>query len=284
MWKAVVLTAALLCLIPARAAAQLSLANARVTYANGLPRESNKILQGDIYYVTYEVENLKVEEGSGRAFYSMSMKVVDSKGDIKFSEKAEDMVAVLGLGGTVMPVRSQVTTGLDLPPGKYTMHVTVADKKAKVEKELKSDFVVLPKAFGMIRLSTTIGDGGKNQATAPPTGYVGQWLGIEFGVVGMKRDTKKQFKVSLTARILDDKGNPTSPKTPFVGEIPKDLGEDVKLEDINVVPVGFLVSLNRPGNYTVEVEAVDHFDNKKSVTARFPLTVLDLKSLKPAPK
>ena len=45
---------------------------------------------------------------------------------------------------------------------------------------------------------------------------------------------------------------------------------------LNMLPLPYSIYLNRPGRYTVHVEAIDIKNNKKKVTLSYPLTVLDI--------
>jgi hypothetical protein len=281
MWKPLALALAMT-LLPSSALAQLKLTNQRVTYVNGLPRDTNKILPLDSFYVFFEIENLQVDKG-GRGQFSHALQVTDSKGKLIFKEENKDLTAQLVLGSNSMPMRSEVQTSPQMDPGKYTMHVTVTDQLAKTKATFTQDFEVLPKAFGIVRFMTTLGDGFK-EFTAPPVGYASEFLAVRFVVVGMKRD-KGKFKVSLTMRILDKNGKETTPKTPYTAKWPEELPlePEVKLEDIQWIPSFFVIPLNRPGDFTVILEARDEI-GKTTETIRFPLRVLDLRDLKMSSK
>ena len=104
-----------------------------------------------------------------------------------------------------------------------------------------------------------------------PVAGVGQPLWVNFGAVGFARDAStKQPNVTFGIRVLDADGKPTTAR-PMTSAVSKDVPE--KLLGL---PMNFLLSLNRPGRFTVEIGAADKVSGK---TARlsFPLTVIEAK-------
>ncbi len=68
-------------------------------------------------------------------------------------------------------------------------------------------------------------------------------------------------------RVLDDKGHPTFSR-PLSGTVNKEVPADLKL-----IPMHFGVTLNRPGTFTIELEATDKLSGK-SVMEKVPLRVV----------
>lgn len=245
---------------------KLELTNIRATYGVlGAPRPNTKYLPGDQVFIAYDLENVQMD-GFGKVLYGMSMKVEDNKKKVWFEQKDEQakITAYNSLGGTRLPAFANVNIGVNQPPGEYTLRVTVTDRAAKVSKELVQKFEVLPLAFGIVRLTTSLDD--KDTLPAPMVGVPGQFIYVNFVTVGFGRDAKKQPNMSLAMSVLDDKDKPTLPK-PSVGEV-TDLPEKVQ-----AVPMQFQLSLNRPGRFTVELKATDNITKKVS-TQKFPLVVL----------
>src|SRR5262249_10085464 len=153
-----------------------------------------------------------------------------------------------------VPAYVLVDVGLDQPPGEYTAKVTVTDRANGRSQELKRQFEVLPKGFGLVRLSTTCDQEGQVSASLF---QVGGSLWVNYAVVGFPRPRPKGApRVTVELRVLDDRGQPTLAK-PFTGEVSKDVPEKAL-----ALPVQFLVSLNRPGKFTVEVKATDQVTKK----------------------
>src|SRR5207248_1050493 len=72
--------AAALGLAPSQPAGALSLKNVRVTYGElGAPRNDDKLLPGDLYFIAFDIEGIKVD-AAGKVSYSMAMDVTDKAG------------------------------------------------------------------------------------------------------------------------------------------------------------------------------------------------------------
>src|SRR5689334_18004183 len=79
---------------------ELKLTHARSTYGVlGPVRESNKLLPGDIYFVRFDIENLKVGS-DGTVLYSMGFELLNSKGNKEYAKDPTELTAKNDLGGT----------------------------------------------------------------------------------------------------------------------------------------------------------------------------------------
>jgi hypothetical protein len=93
---------------------------------------------------------------------------------------------------------------------------------------------------------------------------------VHCGLVGFERDKAKKLPhVAFEMRILDESGKPTLPK-PFAG-----VNQDLPEKAVSM-PLSFVVPLNRPGKYTIELKATDQITKKTALLA-FPYTVIDSK-------
>jgi hypothetical protein len=246
-------------------AEQLAITHVRSTHGvRGVARAENKLLPGDSLVLTFDIEGITIDP-EGKVLYSMATEVTDSKGKVHFKLKPRDQEAIAALGGSHLPAFAQVDVGLDQPPGNYTVKVTVEDRAAKRTAQFTQDFEVLPPAFGIVRLTTS--SDAQGIASTSIFGS-GEGLWVNYLLVGFKRDEgTSQAKANVELRVLDDKGKPTLAK-PFAGEV----GRDAPAKS-GFLPVQFLVSLNRPGKFTVELKATDQLGNKTAELS-FPLTVL----------
>lgn len=247
----------------------LKLTNARSTYGVlGAPRESNKLLPGDQFWLSFDIENITVDPKNGEVLYSMSIELLDSKGNKKFGKKPQDLKAVNFFGGTSVPAFAHIDIGSDTDPGQYTLAVAVTDRAANPKRSatVKKNFEVLDKGFGIVRLATSYDSYG--QTPAPNVGVAGQFYWVSFWAVGFERDGKKQPNIALEMSILDDKGKPTISE-PLTGEAASKVPAE-----ISAIPLQFQVNLNRPGKFTVQLKATDKL-GKKTSEVSFPLTVLD---------
>jgi hypothetical protein len=262
-------TAALLLTLsaaPARADG-LALTNVRLTQGVlGPPREDAKFLPGDSCFVAFEMENVAADD-EGRVRYSTAVEVLDAANKVIFKQPAKDRSAVNSLGGNRLPAFAQVDAGLDSPPGDYTLKVIVTDLTTKSSQTLTQKLSVLPRGFGLVRLNVTADPEGQ---LPPALLGVGQSVFLNAVAVDFGRDaTKGQPSLKVELRVLDDKGKPVSSK-PIVGVVEK----DVPAKAVSV-PVQFLLSLNRPGKFTLELKATDQTSRKPAIVVTYPLTVLE---------
>jgi hypothetical protein len=269
MWTTLAMTAAL-AYAPA-AEGGLSLTNVRPTYglfgATRKDADDLKLLAGDVIFIGFDIEGLKVAP-DGEVQYSMSMEVTNNKDNkVLFKREPEELKAINVLGTSRVPAFAATDIGTDTPPGEYTLTATVTDRAGKANKKIAKKFEVLPKAFGLVRVHLTY-----TQTTlpAPWQGVVGQSLFVNCAAIHFQRDKDKQPNVVVEMNILDDKGTATLPK-PQTVEFNKDI--DPKLIGL---PVNLLVELNRPGKFTIELQATDKLANK-TYKVSLPLQVQEAK-------
>jgi hypothetical protein len=254
-------------------AGQLKLTNDRVTYGYlGPTREDAKLLAGDSFFVAFDIEGLSEAE-DGTVLYSMGMDVLNSKGGKEFSKEPVALTSNNTLGGKRMPGFMASDIGADTAPGKYTLKVTVNDRRANTKAELSRDFEVLPPELGVVQLRLTTVAPEQQQLPVPPVGVVGQSILVNFGVMGFTRNKEKdgQPDVVVAVSIRDEQGNLTQSK-PYSEEANKDVPKTLV-----GIPVGIPVHLNRAGKFTVEIEATDKLANKKAKKLSFSLQVLEQK-------
>jgi hypothetical protein len=265
MWATLALTAAL----SLGQAGDLRISNVRSTYGHlGPVRTDAKVLPGDFYFITFDIEGLKISE-TGEVYYKMGMSLKNSQGKEVFRQEPIESHALNLLGGSTVPAFAHATIGADTPPGDYVLEVTVFDPTGKREVSLKRNFQVEAKRFGIVRLGLT--DYPNGASPMPPLGVRGQSLWVNFAVVGFQRDSKtKQPSIFTEMRILDEKGQPTLPK-PLTGEAGKDVPPEWQ-----GIPMQFMLSLNRPGKFKVQLKATDQL-SKTTVEQSFDVTVMEFK-------
>src|SRR5262249_44490835 len=173
------------------------------------------------------------------------------------------------LGGQRVPVSAILHTEPNLAPGDYLMKVTVTDKLTKQSQQLTRKFEVLRPSFQIVRINFS--NEPSNRLSVPLDGVVAENRWINFAAVGFDRDSKtKQPDVYVEMRIFDDKGKPTWSK-PFTGGVDQGVPEDV-----NRIPMQFMLALNRPGKFTVELQATDRV-SKKTAKRTFAFVVTEQK-------
>jgi hypothetical protein len=266
MWSPLVLATALT-LAPAQDG-DLNLTNARVTYGTlGATRNSTKLLPGDLFMVSFDIENITVGP-DGKVLYSMGMELLNKDGKPVFKKEPQDLETYNTLGGSRLPAFAVTNIGLDTPPGEYTMSVEVVDRVGKKRNKLKSEFQVLPMAFGIVQFNTTFDV--ESRVPAPPVAVPGLNYWVNFALVGFELDKDKQPNLSVELQVLEN-GKPTNAKG-MLGE-----ATEVTEQFKKIVPMQFKVNLNRPGNFTLRLTARDNV-GKKTAEQEVRFTVLDLNS------
>jgi hypothetical protein len=262
---------AALSMTPAQGAG-LTLSNPRVTYGElGSPRPDNKLLPGDIFFLSFDIEGIKVNE-AGRVKYSMAMEVTDSAGKSIFKQMPVERDDFLPLGGTKLPARAFVSVGVDQAPGAYTCKVTVTDmaeKEKAVSKSLEQKFEVTARGFGIVQLYTAADM--KGEIPAPLVGVAGQAMFVHFAVIEFQRDEKtKQPNITIEMVVYDQDRQPTLAK-PTTKQIPDEADGKVD-EKVVGIPMRFLVPMNRQGGFLIELKATDNI-SKKTSKVYLPLRV-----------
>jgi hypothetical protein len=247
---------------------ELELTNIRPTYGlMGPARADNRLLPGDVFSVSYDIENIKVDK-TGKVLYSMGLEVIDGKGKTQYKVEPRDLEEVNTLGGHRSPGFVYVQVGENLLPGEYTLRVTVTDRAAKKTKSFDRKFEVVEPSFGIVRLNLS-GDA-QGLVPVPPVGVTGEKMWVHFTLVGFDRGKeKKDPDISLEIQIMDENGTPTLDQ-PIPGEV-KELPKDYKF-----VPIDYPLNLNRAGKFTVRLKATDKL-SKKSAEMSFPITVAETK-------
>jgi hypothetical protein len=243
----------------------LTLSNPRITYGElGSTRPDNKLLPGDIFFLSFDIDGIKVSE-AGRVKYGMAMEVTDATGKSIFKQMPVERDDFLPLGGTKLPARAFVSVGPDQAAGLYTCKVTVtdmSDKDKPVAKTLEQKFEVLSKGFGIVQLYTAAD--AKGEIPAPLVGVAGQALFVHFAVIGFGRDDKaKQPNMTIEMVVYGQDSQPTLPK-PTVKQIPDEADGKVD-EKVVGVPMRFLVPLNREGGFLIRLKATDNVSKKTSI-------------------
>jgi hypothetical protein len=266
MWMTVAFLAAL-SLVQGQTGS-LKLTNVRTTYGVlGPSRPDTKFLPGDLFVLSFDIEGAKADAG-GKVLYSIGMDVLDGKGKVRFRQVPRDLETTVEPGSKTLPAYASLQIGLDAQPGDYTVKLTVTDRAAKASQELTRSCQLLPKAFGIVRLTTTSDSDGQTPAPSFQAGKSG-WINLI--VVGFGRDAaKKQPNVNVVLRVLDEKGRPALAK-PITGDVNKDIPEKT-----DGLPLQFVLRLKQPGKYTVELQATDKITDG-TATLSFPLTVVKAK-------
>jgi hypothetical protein len=255
---------ALVCLVPGLAPA-LEIVNLRPAYgANGVARkeaQNPKLVPGDVLWADFAIDGLKVDE-NGKVNYETILEFFDGSKKRLFEKKTPNS-AVPALGGNRMPGDMFVVIGESFAPGKYSLKLTVNDNLAKQKVFQDYSLEVVAPTFAFVHVE------------APALGLPGTPSGVQFLVTGFTPDAKKKDpNVEVTIRVLDANAKPVSPpvKTEFPRDIPTGAPSPIVALPV-VYPIGVL---NRPGQFYIDIVAVDKNANNKEIKLRLPFTVLDV--------
>lgn len=249
MWTTLALLGTLT-LAPAQAGAP-ECDNARFTHGIlGQTRKDDKFLPGDVVCMVFDVKGLAVKD-DGKVKYSMGFEV-QKKGQKNpvLKREPQDLEAFNTLGTGTFPSFATWPIPRDNEaPGKYTLKITVADTTTKKSTTLSKDFEVTPTKLGFVQVYLT--SVSRDPVPAPPIAVVGQRLWLNYQLVGFEIDKKTRASdVTVTVRVLDEKGKPTLTK-PFTG----DIKEDEKSAPGVMVFVPYTLELNRSGKFKIELAA-----------------------------
>jgi len=248
--------------------AQPKLTNEKVTHGfHGWERKGNKFYPGDVYVVTFDIENLTVKD-DGRIQYSIGMETVNKDRKKVQSQEPAPMEGINSLGGNRVPASAVVELGTNTAPGDYTLTVTVTDLATKKSATLIRNFEVLKTDLALVRL-IVVYEGG---LPAGPLAVPGQKYIVNFGVVGFALDEKKkQPNLKVEMVILDDKGSPTLNK-PFQGSATM-IPEEFK----TLIPMQFNLYLNRAGKYRISFKVTDTITGKEAKDSSLSFEVVEPK-------
>jgi len=220
------------------------------------------VLPGDAVFICFDVTGVACD-ADGKVHYSTGLEFLDAKGKTLAKKEPAKHEVVSSLGGDRVPAYARIDVGTETPEGEYTVKVTVTDDASGKSKTLERKFTVLPKGFGLVRLTTTSDQEGLLPVAVPGAGE-GLW--VNFALVGFGRGANKQPDVAFEMRVLGDDGKPVHAK-PLTAKVAKDVPENAA-----IIPMQFLLTLNRPGKFTLELTATDAAGNKTTKLA-VPLTV-----------
>jgi hypothetical protein len=257
MWTTFAL-ATVLSLAPAQSET-LVLKNARLTHGPlGHERKNSKFLAGDILYISFDIEGLRVRD-DGQVLYSMGLEVLNRERKSQYKEDPQDADGYAALGGNCIPAYTHVLVGADQAEGEFEVKVTVKDRLSGMSDSFSMKFEVLPRAFGLVQVGMTyFVPNADVYYPAPPVGVVGQRLLVNFTVVGFELDKsrKDQPNIETLMRVLDEDDRPTLTK-PYSGVV-----KEIDPAYTKGVPLQFVLQLNRPGRFTIELKATDVLTGK----------------------
>lgn len=266
MWSTLSVLVALS--LPTSAPDSLSLTNARTTYGVfGVERAETKILPGDNVVLSFDIAGAKAND-QGKVLYSLGLAVLDQSGKVVFRRPALEVTKTPTPGSNSLPGYVSMDVGLDAQAGEYQVQVSVTDKVGNETATITKKYEVLPRSFGVVRISLSSDAQGQISAGRVPEGKKG-WL--NFSLVGFERSAGKmhpELEVSLS--LVD--GQDAKPLASASGE------QIVREAPANAqgIPLQFQLQAPKAGKYTLQLKATDK-STGKTATATVPLEVIPAK-------
>ncbi len=252
MWT----TVALLTVLSATPAESgLSLTHVRSTHGLlGPQRRDDTLAPGDNLFVCFDIEGIRVDD-EGKVRYSLAIEMSDAAGKLAFRQVPKAQEARVALGGNSVPAYAYLSIGLNTPPGDYRMKVIAKDLATGREQSFSRDLKVLPKDFALVRTTVSM----DTEARFCDAAFsCGQGVWVHAHAVGFANGGNKKPDVVFEMRVLDESGKPTLAKA-VTGTLPKDLPDNQ-----SGLPMAFPLTLNRPGKFTIELQATDRISGKKA--------------------
>jgi hypothetical protein len=242
-----------------------AIVNMHPTYGHlGAPRPKGQgLLPGEIAHFSFGIQNLKAD-ANGRVAYSIAIVITDETGKVIFEQKPAKSIAQHFFGGDTIYAAARIAVPLDAKAGPLNWKLKVTDRTTEKSIELKGQGKVLAPDFGLVQVGTFAD--AEDRVPTPPIGVVGGNLYLSFGVVGFGRGNNKQPDINVNLRILNEQGQPVLAK-PLTGHVNQAVAADVK-----VVPLQFGLTLDRAGQYMLELSAQDATSGKTS-TVSFPIRI-----------
>lgn len=242
---------------------ELKFEKTRFTYGPlGQSRSGDKFLPGDVVHLASVVKGLKAKD-DGMIAYSMGYEIV-KKGQKAPVQKrdAQEFRQLNWLGGGDLPFLAHYPIPRDAQaPGEYTMKITCTDVTGKAVGTVSKDFTVEKSKLGFINT---------HFVDRPPVAVAGDPRWLRYSLVGFDLDKNKKTDVTVTIRVLDDKGKPTVGKA-LTSNIAND---GAALEGLMVFREA-QIETNKPGRYTVEVVARCNL-SKSEAKETLSLTVIEV--------
>jgi hypothetical protein len=227
--------------------------NVRASFGpQGATRKDKKVMVRDSLWVNFDVEDLSPDKKSGKLSFQTLIEVVDSANAVKFSQKGGgDFIPALG--GTTAPSDFHFVFGDKFPVGKYTVRVTAMDKIGGGKNTVLYPLEIVPSDYGIYGV------------IAPGTGFRAQDYIFSFGVGQFALDAKKAGNIDVNLRILDKNDKPVGPAIQLTpGQM-----DDKLAQFVHAMP------LNRTGQFTIEVTAIDRNAKNREAKLTFGLNVID---------
>lgn len=236
--------------------AKLELQNVQPAYGPLWPeRPSDTFFTRDVLCYRFLVAGLQPDEG-GQAGLDVTLKLTDAAGGLVLYQPMPRATPWVGVPGSRCLAYAAAQLDRQVPPGRYTLGVTVKDTQSGEEATFSRAVTVQAPAFGVG--ACQLHSDPDRKVPAGSTVQAGQTLFYLVSAVGYDR-SQGRFDVLARVRLLDAEGHE------MVGH-PPDL--PMTRDNLDGVPEGMslnytnAVTLSIPGRYTLRVTFTDRIANQ----------------------
>ena len=241
------------------AEAKLEIRDVQASHGSlGPVRKSARYVSGDQVFVRYTIAGV-LTDADGRVRLELRLAVADVAGkQILKSEIAAQPDWSLW-AGAVIPGFATFDLGEEVPPGEYEMKVEVTDLIAKETASFRHRFTCTKEEFALVQVRFSHDAAGDVHAS--PGGLVSQALHVRMKAIGFDK-SKNEIDVEMEIDVLDAAGKPVMPR-PIRTGVHNEKPEEVK--QITRLALSAVLSLNRPGDFTLRITVTDKLAMKKVV-------------------
>ncbi len=249
------------------APANLEISEIKARYSQyGPVRKSLEAVPGDIVHFSFRLKGIALDKDKKSDLFIEAL-TTDSSDNV-ISRHTSSTRTDLALGGPWLDGQVSMNLGSDMPPGRYTLSVTVIDQVSKGVASFERVVTCKSPEISISKLSFFLDP--EHKTAGSKIGFVGQTMYFSFNVIGV--DSASKEKLACVIRILDKTGAEVSkfPRMPFATGLAKLL---TRLPGSTLGGGGSL-PLNRPGEFQIAISVVDEADNVKTALV-VPIRVYD---------
>jgi len=236
--------------VASAARAELTIEKIQPAYGKlGPLRKSLTVTAGDEIYFTFDIAGMQTD-GDGKVDGTIRAEITDAEGK-SLLKKDNPLRGLLALGGGRLSGMANVTFGAGAKPGEYPVTVTVTDRLSGEKATFQRKVLYQSGGFHIVSPQFFFDADGK--LPAPAGGFVGQSLFLHLKAVGLDPQAER-VDAAMTLQILDSNGKAMLPK-PLVAVLSENDSENAKKIQLLTFNANF--SLNRAGNFTLQVEVRD---------------------------
>lgn len=247
------------------AQAKLELQNIQAVYSLfGPVRPNLDIYPHDQVLFRFVVAGAKVD-AEGKIDTAMTLQLADPTGKVLLNENSP-LQGILALGGNMFAGSARLNVGEQIPPGDYTLTVTIRDNAASEEASFQRKLTAKLAGFRIVAPQFSYDAEGK--VPAPAGGLVGQILHFRLQGIGFDKEQGK-IDASMNVQVLDVQGKEMLPK-PILAELRSE--DPAMVKKVTSLTFNGNLALNRAGQFTLRITLNDRV-GKKTTQFETPLEV-----------